>query len=240
MIVCYKCGEQGHRKPDCPNAEKVPSAYCFACRQPGHTFAKCPLRNAPPPADDADAANANANGDDDEEQEADEEDQTASATDDSDDDAEEEESAAPPVAKKSKTSAGAAAAVKAVEPKKKTATKPAPPPKASCYRCGSADHTSRNCVAEKAGCAWALVLPIIEKTLLFGAVQHNCFLRAPNSLSPQSAAGFQYATCFNCKKQGHLASQCPLGARSIYPRGGKILHYHIFACKYCIAFMSEF
>ncbi len=36
----------------------------------------------------------------------------------------------------------------------------------------------------------------------------------------QSAAGFQYATCFNCKKQGHLASQCPLGARSIYPRGG--------------------
>lgn len=32
---------------------------------------------------------------------------------------------------------------------------------------------------------------------------------------------YNFATCFICKEQGHIAKQCPDNQRGLYPKGGK-------------------
>ncbi|KAK3824731.1 MAG: hypothetical protein J3Q66DRAFT_325928 [Benniella sp.] len=42
---------------------------------------------------------------------------------------------------------------------------------------------------------------------------------------PKSGNKFQFATCFVCKEQGHLAGQCPKNEKGLYPKGG--------SCRFC-------
>ena len=41
-MVCYQCGEKGHRRPDCPqNKRKFSGKKCELCDQMGHAKANC-------------------------------------------------------------------------------------------------------------------------------------------------------------------------------------------------------
>ena len=42
-VVCHKCGQLGHKSPDCPNRAKGRDAVvCYTCGKPGHKKPDCP------------------------------------------------------------------------------------------------------------------------------------------------------------------------------------------------------
>lgn len=42
---------------------------------------------------------------------------------------------------------------------------------------------------------------------------------------------YNFATCFICKEQGHIAKQCPDNQRGLYPKGGKQFLFFLMDIK---------
>lgn len=50
---------------------------------------------------------------------------------------------------------------------------------------------------------------------------------------------YNFATCFICKEQGHIAKQCPDNQRGLYPKGGKQFLFFYNRHKKCFKSLVE-
>lgn len=93
-----------------------------------------------------------------------------------------------------------------------------------CYFCRKTGHSVANCKArmnsESNNEGNAAGTGICFRC---GSKEHN-LKNCPVKVKPGDTS-LPFASCYVCKQQGHLSSQCPQNERGLYPNGG--------CCKYC-------
>ncbi|KAJ1527202.1 hypothetical protein ONE63_008733 [Megalurothrips usitatus] len=90
-----------------------------------------------------------------------------------------------------------------------------------CFNCRQAGHLLSECPAVDSSSGFKNVDTIaVNMCYKCGSTEHThfeCKVKKNNQYS--------FATCFICKEQGHISSQCPDNPRGLYPQGG--------SCKVC-------